>query len=737
LDVNNPNKPDWVAYKGCPSGKTLVLVHGMLSSVENAFPGETAQSIQVFGAYNSVVGFDYNWLQGIDTSGANLAAFLTQKLGACTGITELDIEAHSEGVPVSMYAITHTNANVKRLISLGGPIMGTPAANDIRILQAVILATPGVSLTAGVIDLATILASPFVTDLQDSTRGDNGKLDQVRSALFSKSQKNAPQLLVVGGTAQRLVFMKDVLGITITVTVNMAPFAPLMSTNNFDGIIPLRSALAFDSGLKVYPLPPFPVGHTELPANPNPLQTVGQQVTETRTPALLCESSLNCAGSRSSSFQFTGDGFIATASHITMSSQDSAGAVVPLPTAALQDNGGSISWSMPPCSELVGKHSIFAFDRTLASNNVMLTADVGACPSGPPGTIITVAGNGIPGYSGDGGPATSAQLFASSGVVFDSDGNMFIADSRNNVIRRVDAVMHVITTIAGNGIQGSSGDGGPASSAQLNGPTHLTFDGVRNFYITDAGNARVRKVDAATRVITTVAGNGTPGFSGDGGPAINAQLNFPDAIALDGSGNLYIGDASNNRVRKVTLTTGVITTVAGNGTPGYGGDGGLATNAELQFPSRAVLDGAGNLYIADLQNNRVRRVDATTGVIVTVAGTGTAGYSGDGGPARSAELNGPLSVMVDTAGNLYIADVFNSRIRVVNTGTTQITVAALTIQPGNIQTIAGNGIVGYQGDGGPATSAQLNIPTGLVLNSAGNLYFGDSGNNVVREVILH
>jgi len=243
-------------------------------------------------------------------------------------------------------------------------------------------------------------------------------------------------------------------------------------------------------------------------------------------------------------------------------------------------------------------------------------------------------------------------------------------------------------------------------------------------------------VDAVTSVITTVAGNGTPGFSGDGGPATNAQLNFPDAIALDGSGNLYIGDASNNRVRKVTLTTGVITTVAGNGTPGYGGDGGLATNAELQFPSRAVLDGAGNLYIADLQNNRVRRVDATTGVIVTVAGTGTAGYSGDGGPARSAELNGPLSVMVDTAGNLYIADVFNARIRVVNTGTSPITVAGFVIQPGNMLTIAGNGVVGYQGDGGPATNAELNIPTGLVLDSAGNLYFGDSGNNVVREVIL-
>src|SRR5439155_8306538 len=239
-----------------------------------------------------------------------------------------------------------------------------------------------------------------------------------------------------------------------------------------------------------------------------------------------------------------------------------------LPTAGLQDASGSINWSMPIC-ELVGLHSIFAFDfdqslpsnaldRTLASNNVMLKVDPGTCASGLPGSITTVAGNGVAGSSGDGGPATSAQLFASSGVVFDQDGNMFIADSRNNVLRRVDALTHVITTVAGNGIPGYAGDGGPASNAQLNGPTHLTFDGARNFYITDAGNARVRKVDAATSIITTVAGNGIPGFSGDGGPATNAQLNFPDAIALDGSGNLYIGDASNNRVRKVTLTTGVI-----------------------------------------------------------------------------------------------------------------------------------------------------------------------------------
>lgn len=725
--------PIWSPFVGCPptSSRTLVLVHGFLSSVERAFSPTIAQSIQNEGKYDSVVGFDYNWLMSITTSGTALGDFL-DTLATC-GVT-MDIEAHSEGVPVSMAALTRpnkdqTNAKIKRLVSLGGPIMGTPAANDLRILQAIVLATE-TSLASPVapIVLATILASPFVTDLEVGS----STLANIRSALSSRSKQNTPQMIVVGGYAERIVLPP-------LPTINMSWAAPLMLTNNFDGAIPLTSALAFDSGLKVYPLPPFPVGHTELEQASS--STVGQQVMETRTPALICELAqlANCEGSRDSSFIFTGSQFDANAKDkIIIRSQDSAGAVILLPTANLtDDNTGIINWDMPICSELVGLHSVFAFDTTLASNNVMQTVDASTCPSGLPGTITTVAGNGIAGYSGDGGPATSAQLFGSSGVVFDRDGNMFIADSRNNVIRRVDAVTHVITTIAGNGIPGYSGDGGPARNAQLNGPTHLTFDGVRNFYITDASNARVRKVDAVTSVITTVAGNGIPGFSGDGGPATNAELNFPDAIALDGSGNLYIGDALNNRIRKIAAATGLITTVAGNGTPGYGGDGGLATNAELQFPSRAVLDGAGNLYIADFQNNRVRRVDATTGVIVTVAGTGTAGYSGDGGPARSADLNGPLSVTVDTGGNLYIADVFNARIRAVNTGRSPITVAAFVIQPGNILTIAGNGVVGYQGDGGPATSAQLNIPTGLVLDSAGNLYFGDSGNNVIREVILN
>ena len=352
-----------------------------------------------------------------------------------------------------------------------------------------------------------------------------------------------------------------------------------------------------------------------------------------------------------------------------------------------------------------------------------------------PGTITTVAGDRIAGFSGDGNAAVAAKLSSPSGIAFDGGGNMFIADGGNNVVRRVDALTQIITTIAGTGAAGFSGDGGSGTAAELNQPTHVVFDRSVNLYITDANNERIRKVDALTDEITTVAGNGTAGFAGDGGPAPSAELNYPDGVALDTNGNLYIGDARNNRIREVAIPGGTITTVAGNGVPGYSGDGNLATNAELDFPSRPFVDATGNIYIADYQNNRVRKVNASTGLITTIAGTGVAGFAGDGGTATSAELNGPLSVAFDSSGIVYIADVNNERIRAVNTTANPITVLGTTIQPGQIQTVVGNGQAGYFGDGGPATNAEVNFPTGLTTDAAGNLYFADAHNNIVRKVI--
>jgi sugar lactone lactonase YvrE len=373
------------------------------------------------------------------------------------------------------------------------------------------------------------------------------------------------------------------------------------------------------------------------------------------------------------------------------------------------------------------------------------------------GVISTVAGNGAFGFSGDGGPATSAELDQPGGVAVDAMGNLYIADTVNYRVRRV-SVSGVISTVAGNGRGGYSGDGGPANSAELDKPGNVAVDATGNLYIADYNNGRIRKVNAGA-IISTVAGKGTAaGYSGDGGPATSAQLNEPRNVAVDATGNLYIADTGNDRIRKVTAggtistvarlnfpqriaidaagnlyvadtnnhlirkvtADGVISTVAGNGTFGFSGDGGPATSAQLDNPQGVAMDTVGNLYIADTRNSRIRKVTAD-GVISTVAGNGTYGFSGDGGPATSAQLASPDGVAVDAAGNLYIADGLNGRIRKVTAD-------------GVISTVAGNGTYGFSGDGGPATSAQLRNPTSLSVDAAGNLYIADTGNYRVRKV---
>ncbi len=346
-------------------------------------------------------------------------------------------------------------------------------------------------------------------------------------------------------------------------------------------------------------------------------------------------------------------------------------------------------------------------------------------------------------FTGDTGPATSAYLCLPDGVFADASGNIYIADTSNFGIREV-VTAGTISTIAGTlGTSGYSGDGGAATSAELNYPAAVFVDSTGSVFIADTDNYVIRAVAAGN--ISTIVGNGTLAYSGNGAAGTSAALNIPYGIFVDASGNLYIADTYNSAVREVVAATGIIQTLAGNGVacaaPSSGcGDGGLAPAAQLNFPQGVFVDANGNVFIADTENSVIREVVASTGVIQTVAGTpGSAGYSGDAGAPTSAQLSSPTTILLDVAGNIYIADTGNSAIRVVNPGAASVTIAGVTIQPGTIATIAGNGTACSDtssgcGDTGPATSAQLNFPSGISLDASGDIFIADTFSNAIREV---
>jgi gliding motility-associated-like protein len=347
---------------------------------------------------------------------------------------------------------------------------------------------------------------------------------------------------------------------------------------------------------------------------------------------------------------------------------------------------------------------------------IILFYCLGACVNAQ--VITTFAGNGTIGFSGDGGPAIAAQLFSPSSVCIDNAGNIYIADQQNHVVRKVNSA-GIISVFAGTGVSGYSGDGGPANAAQLGIPNGLCIDNLGNIYITDDNKNVVRKVDPSG-IISTVAGTGVFGYSGDDGSAINAKLFAPGGICTDNNGNIYFAEFGNQVIRKVNLSTGIITTVAGNHQLGWWGDGGPAVNASLNSPTSVSIDKEGNLYIADMGNSVIRKVN-TSGIISTMAGNRTLGFGGDGGPATDASLKFPFYVYVDDKGNLYISDTGNGAIRMVD-------------ENGFINTIAGTGVSGYSGDGGPPTAAKLSSPAGIAIDNAGNIYIAEGGSNVIRKI---
>jgi streptogramin lyase len=348
-------------------------------------------------------------------------------------------------------------------------------------------------------------------------------------------------------------------------------------------------------------------------------------------------------------------------------------------------------------------------------------------PSPPDDSVLRAfAGTGEPGFSGDNGPASRAQLHEPYFCEQDSRGNLYVADALNNRVRKIDPASGRMTAVAGSGAQGFSGDDGPAPQATMNQPCSLAVTSDGALYVVDRLNAVVRVVNLATGTIRRAAGTGEKGFRGDGGPAVGAQLREPHDCCLDGKGGLLIADVADWRIRRLDLKTGTITTFAGTGRSKGKldrtqlGDGGKAVQAVIHGARAVCVDGQGNTYICEREGNAIRKVDAA-GVITTVAGTGAKGYTGDGGPAAKATFNGPKGVRCDRDGNLFVVDTENHAIRRIDRKT------------GIITTVAG-GRKGSGGDGGPAARAELNRPHGLLIVEDGTMYIADSGNHRIRRV---
>jgi len=337
--------------------------------------------------------------------------------------------------------------------------------------------------------------------------------------------------------------------------------------------------------------------------------------------------------------------------------------------------------------------------------------------------IKTFAGSDVYGYAGDGGQVGNALLNSPQNVYVDRRGDVYISDLGNNVIRKADKKSGIITTVAGNGSFGFSGDGGPATQASLGAAFHTATDDFGNLYISDLANNRIRRVDKTTGIIQTIAGTGLSDFNGDGQAALQTNLNEPFGLAFDRNGDLIFSDGTGLRLRKLNMRTKIISTIAGNGDRGYAGDGGPAKNAIFNFIWNVAVDnGCGDIYVSDESNYRIRKINASTGKITSVAGNGILGNSGIGGLATHASFTGPVGIAIDNNGNLFISDEILSQVYSVDKKT------------GIVNLVSGNGTNGFAGDGGPAVNAILSHPNSLSFDQDGNLYICDDNNNRIRKI---
>lgn len=336
------------------------------------------------------------------------------------------------------------------------------------------------------------------------------------------------------------------------------------------------------------------------------------------------------------------------------------------------------------------------------------------------GEVRTIAGTGKAALSGDGGQATAAGVGGPFGLVIGPDGALYVCEISNHCIRRIDEKTGTISTVAGSGKKGYSGDGGPATQALCNEPYEIRFDAAGNMFFVEMQNHLVRRVDAKSGIISTVAGTGQAGFSGDGGPATAAQLKSPHSIALDNSGNLYIADIANHRIRKVDLKSGIISTFSGTGEKKPTPDGAQLSGTPLNGPRALDFDGKHTLFLALREGNAVYRIDLNAQTLHHIAGTGKSGYTGDGGPAKDALLSGPKGIALGPNGDIYLADTESHTIRVIRAAS------------GIIETIAGDGKLGDGPDGEPL-KCRMNRPHGVFVDAKGAVYIGDSSNNRVRK----